>query len=164
MKRTPYSIFTIALIALVSLAACCTTEEVVQGNVEPPKHLEFKEINKGILTGNGDEGLGNQIGLSVQSTDDWNVLREKMNSVNESQLEISVDFSETTILAYFDKVRPSGGYTVEISKVVETDFQISVYYELTAPSGNAIDIMTQPFHIVSIPKTIKTINFLPVTE
>lgn len=164
MKALPFSFFSLALIAILCSSSCDTTEEVVDGNVEPPRHLEFKEINQSVLTGNGEEPVGFEKGYVIQSEKEWEILRKKMNAVNHSQGEVSIDFDESTVLVYFDQIRPNGGYTIEIVKVIESDDLITAMYKSTAPSGMATDIMTQPFHVVKISKTSKTVKFLPVTE
>lgn len=152
------------MLAVIGLTACCTTEEVVDGNIEPPKHLQMKEINQGVLTGNGEEPVGFERGYIIQSEKEWEILREKMNAVNFAQGEVSIDFEQSTVLAYFDKIRPNGGYSIEILQVTESDESIKAMVKSTAPTGMATDIMTQPFHIVTVAKTSKTVKFLPVTE
>lgn len=164
MNIFKFSFFGLATIAILSLAACCTTEEVVQGNVEPPKHIEMEEINQAVLTGNGEEPVGFEKGYAIRNQEDWDALRVKMNAVNHAQGDVSIDFERSIVVAFFDKIRPNGGYTLEIVEIIESDIVIKVMYKSIAPSGMATDIMTQPFHIVKIPKAEKLIVFSPVTE
>ena len=161
MGTLKFLFFSLAIFTLLGITACCTTEETVQGNIELPINLDIKEINQGVLTGNGEEPVGFETGYVVQTEKEWEILREKMNAVNFAQGKVSIDFEQSTVLAYFDKIRPNGGYSIELTQVIESDGMIKAMYRSTAPTGMATDIMTQPFHIVKIPKTRKTVKFLP---
>ena len=160
MKNIHISIFGAALIALISFSSCEVTEEVSHGSVEAPKHLQIKQINQDNLLGNGDELVGIGKGMTIQTAEEWEALRTKMNSVNPSQDEVSIDFELTTVLAYFDYIRTSGGHSVQIVEVMETTDGLQARFKTSAPEGNVIEIMTQPFHIVSIPKNTKPVKFV----
>ncbi|MFK7783958.1 MAG: protease complex subunit PrcB family protein [Crocinitomicaceae bacterium] len=164
MKAFRFTLFSLSIITLLCSSSCDTSEELVEGSVEPPRHLEIEQINQAVLTGNGDEPVGSEKGYVIQTQTEWEDLREKMNAVNDTQGQVSIDFEESTVLAYFDKIRPNGGYSIEIVQVIESDEMIKAVYRSTAPGGVATTIMTQPFHIVNIPKTEKAVKFLPITE
>jgi hypothetical protein len=163
MKSATFQILGLILILLIS-TSCEVTEDISNGSIEPPKHHQIKEISQGNLMGNGEEDLGSAVGLSIENAEQWEDLRVKMNSVNNTQNEVSIDFEETTVLAYFDKIRPSGGYKVEIVQVITSDEILKVMYKLNSSSGYDIEVMTQPFHIVSIPKIHRTVRFIQITE
>lgn len=66
-----------------------------------------------------------------------------------------VNFSSTTILAVFSGVKPSSGYRTNVTRVSGMGGGILVDVSSTAPGHNCYEaqIVTYPFHIVSIPKT-----------
>ncbi|MDG1333446.1 MAG: protease complex subunit PrcB family protein [Crocinitomicaceae bacterium] len=164
MKALKFSLFSLAVISILCSSSCDTTEEVVNGTIESPKQLDIKQINQGVLTGAREEPVGFEKGYVIQSEEEWEELRGNMNAINNAQGKISINFEKLTVLAYFDKVRPNGGYSIEIVEAIESDDEIKAMIKSIAPTGMATDIMTQPFHIVKIPKTDKPVKFLPVTE
>lgn len=65
-----------------------------------------------------------------------------------------------TFICVFRGEFPTGGYAVEIVKATEYDDYIQVEVVETNPSGGAVThALSQPFHIVAIPKTKKPIRF-----
>lgn len=163
MKTIKLTLFTLSIVSILCSSSCDSTEEIADGKVEL-FYLEFEQINQGVLTGNGNEPVGFNKGYVIQTEKEWEDIRKKMNAVNLSQGEISIDFEESTVLAYFDELRPNGGYSIEFVKVISAGDVINAKYKSTAPTGPATTIMTQPFHIVKIPKVSKPVKFLPFTE
>lgn len=163
MKSIARPIFALVII-IMSLVSCKTTQPIDDIETATNTNIEFKTINSGFLTGNGGEGIGSNEVFVIKSEGDWAMLRAKMNSVNETQKEVSIDFEQTTVLAYFDEIRPSGGYAVEIISVIDQEDGVEVTARFKKPFDAAIEIMTQPFHIVSIPKTKKRVRFISLTE
>ena len=62
------------------------------------------------------------------------------------------------IIAVFDKIYGNGGHSIDIIKITENENKVIVTIE-NILGGDATSIMTQPFHIVKIPKTDKLIIF-----
>ena len=72
-----------------------------------------------------------------------------------------IDFSNNTIIAVDLGVRNTGGYSIEITKVVETDSKVIVSVKESRPSHNAMvtQSFTQPYHVIKIRKITKPIVF-----
>jgi hypothetical protein len=72
-----------------------------------------------------------------------------------------VDFSRETVVAVFLGSRPTAGYSVEIVGVKEGVGGLVVQYYETAPRADMIraQIITDPFHIVAIPKATGNVVF-----
>jgi hypothetical protein len=162
MKKKHTLYFGFALMTLIGLQSCKTTEEVIVeqpadtlSNVYP---LSIKEGASGYLTGYGAEGI-EEGGVVINSLEEWNALTTKMNSVNKAIKEQSIDFDRVTVLAYFDQIRSSGGYTIQIVTATKTGKKIQAKIKKASPEGDAIDIMTQPFHIVIIQKSDEKVSF-----
>jgi hypothetical protein len=66
------------------------------------------------------------------------------------------------VIVCIDKVRNSGGFSIEIIEVVtESDtFLIKVKTEGPKPMSMVTSVMIQPYHIVKIKKTNKKIKFI----
>jgi hypothetical protein len=166
MKNIKFSLILLTIIAATGFISCKVQEEptvVVAPRMEPIAFI-VQEVSKGVLTGNGEEGIAENQSFIIQTAGEWEDLRTKMNAVNETIGETSIDFDKNTLLAYFDKIRPTGGYSVSIFEVLKSDRGVQANYRFGIPGEMAIDIMTQPYHIILIPKTTTPIQFIRVTE
>lgn len=138
-----------------------TDGETEKNTAAKPEQVEFQTIGQGNLYGSGKEGISQQKTVIVDS-DSWTRLMEKMNSVNNVTSgfsETDIDFTKYSVIAVFDKVQNSGGNSIEVVKITESENQIKVFVETTSPDGMATSVMTQPFHIVKIPATDKEVVF-----
>lgn len=99
--------------------------------------------------------------LVIKDQTAWNNLQAKINhSANANSIfpDINVDFTKFQVIAAIDEVRHYGGYSIDITKITETDNRIHVKVEKLKPGGfNAV--ITQPYHIVKIAKTDKEVVF-----
>jgi len=73
-----------------------------------------------------------------------------------------IDFNQDMILALFLGSRISGGFTIEVESIEELSTQMIINILESVPgTGCPVTLgFTQPFQIVQIPKTDKTIVFL----
>lgn len=122
--------------------------------------LTVENIYKGVLYGNGQENISKQ-NTVIKNSLDWNELMDKINSVNnvtERFSETNIDFSSYTIIAVFDEIKMNGGHSIDITDVTENDKNIIVTVE-NLLTGGMTTVITQPFHIVKIPKRNKPFIF-----
>jgi hypothetical protein len=88
--------------------------------------IEVVTIGKGDLYGNGVENIAKQ--KSVITTQvEWSQLIEAINTsnnVSSSFTEIDIDFNRFQIIAVFEEIKYSGGHSIDITKVVETESNI----------------------------------------
>lgn len=113
-----------------------------------------------MLYGNGQENISKQ-NTVIKNSLDWNELMDKINSVNnvtERFSETNIDFSSYTIIAVFDEIKMNGGHSIDITDVTENDKNIIVTVE-NLLTGGMTTVITQPFHIVKIPKRNKPFIF-----
>lgn len=162
MKRNYALYFAFAFATIIGLQSCKTTEEVMgeqPADAVANTHIfSLNEVASGYLTGYGAEGI-EEGGVVINSQEEWDALTAKMNSVNQAIQERSIDLDRVTVLAYFDQIRGSGGYTVEIASAIKTGKKIQAQIKTASPQGDAIEIMTQPFHIVFIQKSDGKVSF-----
>ncbi|MEI6142230.1 MAG: protease complex subunit PrcB family protein [Mariniphaga sp.] len=100
--------------------------------------------------------------LVIASNLAWTELIGKMNSVNNETrnfTETDIDFSKFIVLAIFDEVKGSGGYSITIKGILENQDNLTVTVLQTSPTGSSLAVMTQPYCIVKIPVTTKKIIF-----
>lgn len=146
----------IFIVIIFSLLTSCN-DDVDDGDLTP---VEFVLIGQGNLYGNGGENIEKQ-NLKINKSADWNKLVDKMNSnnnVSDGFTEIDIDFSEFMIIAVFDEVKGNGGHSIDITRIEENNNKVFVTIE-NLLSGGAYTVMSQPYHIVKIPKNNKQVIF-----
>ncbi len=122
--------------------------------------VNFTLIAQGNLYGAGQEDINKQ-NFTISDSSSWNELMDKMNTVNnvsDGFLETNIDFVNFIIIAVFDDIKPNGGNSIDVIKIVENENENFVTID-NILKGNATTVMTQPFHIVKIPKTNKLVIF-----
>jgi serine kinase of HPr protein (carbohydrate metabolism regulator) len=130
-----------------------------------PKNEEggFTSLSKGSLFGNGAEGFKKE-NIVISSKEEWKFFLSKMDTTNNvsKTFENAFDFSKEIIIVCMDKVRNSGGFSVEIIEAVtESDtFLIKVKTKGPKPRDMVTSVMMQPYHIIKIKKTKKKIKFI----
>ncbi|MBI3047225.1 MAG: protease complex subunit PrcB family protein [Acidobacteria bacterium] len=94
----------------------------------------------------------------VRSLDDWRALWKAHGS---SQPPPSVDFSRSMVVAVFLGERPTAGYEVEITAVKAQGGRAVVEYVERRPAPDALvaQVLTSPFHIVSLSRSAGTPEF-----
>ncbi len=117
--------------------------------------MNFTEIGIGALYGNGQEGIPESV-LTISNTNEWQNLISQMNAINNTSdnfTEIDINFNDFMIIAIFLGVKPSG-WVVETENVVESENSIIIS---TLETEGFAAVMTQPFSIIKVPKTEKTV-------
>jgi hypothetical protein len=123
-------------------------------------------IGKGDL--NGSEGVLEE-NTVINNEINWNNLKNQIdaqyiaiglgNYYTENNFEeTTIDFDNFTVIAIFDQIYGNGGHSIDITDITENENNIIVTAENLQP-GNVSSVMTQPFHIVKIPKATKPIVF-----
>ncbi|MCY1633073.1 protease complex subunit PrcB family protein [Marinifilum sp. D737] len=142
----------ISILFLVTFIGCNDED-----NSQLETTVDYTEIAKSALYGNGEEGIS-QSNMVIQNETDWENLKNQMDSYNDvtdNFHETNIDFENYTLIAVFLEIKMSG-YEVNIKKVTETENVISVS---TTENAFMSSVICQPFCIIKIPKTEKTIIF-----
>ena len=144
----------ILCILLFGVLGCSST-------IQPSKTLKkeeivFNTISKGVLFGNGIEGILEEK-FTIKNEKQWQVFLNKINSVNNvssSFSEININFSNHNIICVFDTIRNTGGYAIEIERVFVEKKNLNIVYNKKEPGPMEMvtTIITQPYHIVKIEK------------
>lgn len=73
----------------------------------------------------------------------------------------AIDFSKNYLIGLYAGAKPTGGYAIKVSSIVENSCQIVInYYEKSPLTGETVsDGTTYPTDFILIPKTAKTIYF-----
>ena len=120
----------------------------------------FTEIYKGELSGNGTEKI-DKSNLVIKNQSEWSDLMNQMNRANpvtDNFTEINIDFDNYMIIAVFDDVKQNGGHSIDIVDITCNRNKIVISVR-NLNNGNLTSVITQPFHIIKIPRTEKQITF-----
>lgn len=118
-----------------------------------PIIIEFREIKKGSLSGTGLENIEKQ-NIVINEIVEWENLVAKMNSLYDQYNFKEIDFEKETIVGMI--LEAQDGASIEIKEVIEESEKFIVKSE-SMTFGTLVQ--TQPFHIITIPKTEKEITF-----
>jgi hypothetical protein len=142
----------ITVIFSLLLLACPSNEEA-----------GFNSLSKGNLYGAGAEGFKKE-NIVISSKEEWGSFLSKIDTINKESktFENPIDFSKETIVVVVDKVRNTGGFSIEITEVIKEGktFLIKVKSKGPKPMDRVTTAIMQPYHIVKMNKTKKKIIFL----
>ena len=112
-------------------------------------------------------GYGSQANLVIQDSEAWvDLWNQHMLFMVDPLPPPEVDFSTNMVVAVFMGVMPTGGYSLHIYEVVETESSVVVKMERTEPGPTCMvpQVLTQPYHIVQIAITEKPVTFEVTTR
>lgn len=145
---------TLVLTLAVLLNSCSSNDNFQR------QTMETTLIGKGNLTGNGAENIPRQR-IVIYNRQDWTALINNMNAANNVTAgftETNIDFNTFQVIAVFEEIKRNGGHSIDITNVVENESNIAVTVE-NLLTGGVTSVITQPYHIVKIPKSKKPVLF-----
>lgn len=147
------------LFLALGLLSC--EKEVTSASPQETNEMVIHVIGQENLYGSSSEGFLEENHV-INDSVAWNELKAHMNQSNDvtyNFTEQEIDFTQWTVLASFDQVRPSGGHSINYSSVVENSDYIDATIHHVNPNGNATTVITQPYIVVKIEKTTKQVLF-----
>lgn len=115
------------------------------------------------------EWKGNHCGITepkrivVTDAKNWSELWKQLHKSKIPMPEVpAVDFTKNMVIAVFMGQKPTSGYAVQIVEVAQNDGEIVVKVRKTTPPKGSIvlQVLTQPFHIVVVPKSKAQVRFV----
>lgn len=145
----------LTFISIFALLSCSDSDSSFSS-----QNVTFTLVGKGELTIPFNNNTNSQ-NIVIRNQSDWaNFLQLLSVSGNSASILVqpSIDFNTSDVICVIDNVRSTGGNSIDITSVVENSNDI----EVTIAHLNEGDatVVTQPIHIVQIPKTTKPITFL----
>ena len=135
----------------------CQSDDTTATSITP---IETTLIGKGNLYGGSSQDMNQQNLVITNETElnDFLNLLDPVNNISGYFNETDINFTEFTLIIAIDEIRPSGGHELGID--VNTDNEI-IFVTVTSisPQGQATTVLTQPYHIVKIPKSTLPIIF-----
>lgn len=122
-------------------------------NVAWKKELDFKTIEKRDYSSNMEEK-----NYAIMERERLSDLWIKMGY---TRIAPFIDFNNNMIIAVFQGEKTTGGYSIEINKIIETKNTIEVSVMKTSPGRGCIVTkqITSPYHIVQLPISGKEVKF-----
>ncbi len=112
----------------------------------------------------GHCGVDKPAQLIIRDAKAWADLWAKIHLNFEPKPALpEVDFQKQMVVAVFAGTKPTGGYSIRIRDIrhdAKADKLLIFVEETSPPPGSiTIQVLTQPYHMVLIPKTDKPIEF-----
>lgn len=120
----------------------------------------FTTLGKGSQSGVRERKL-----VAIKSENDWKALWKAHASPSLPPKEPPlVDFQTEMIVAVFSGEKPTGGYSIEITRIEENPtkhtLEVLVRESKPPPGAMVIQALTQPYHIVKLTRTELAISFV----
>lgn len=109
---------------------------------------DIETIDKGEYS-----GIMTREQLVMESQDEWEEFWGRHTSVHVPAPNApEVDFSEERGVAVFSGEKPTGGYSIEITKAELDEDEVTIFFEEVSPEpGQPVtEALTQPFHVIKI--------------
>ena len=99
--------------------------------------------------------------VTVRTAAEWNTLWKSHAPTSKMP---TVDFTKHMVVGIFLGTKPSDGHQVEIVRVRMQEKDLIVEYVQMQPGRGtmAAQILTEPYHLVSVPKHAGTVRFIHV--
>lgn len=152
----------IACLSMGSVA--CSNDDNKQSKESEPVVITMGNVVHGSLVAKGEMGgpyFADELFTVITNQTDWQNLIDQMNSVDPTTPEADIDFDIYEVIAVFDEGKTTGGYSIDITNIIELEKEIEVEVD-RLHKGNDTQIVTKPFHIVKIPKINKPVVFVEV--
>jgi len=134
-------------------------EKVKQEKEEEKQKVEFETIEQGSYS--GCTAKENSVIKDPTNWQDfWNKLKSNLSPKPGLP---SIDFSSEMVIASCMGEQSSGGYSIEIDKILEKEDKLTVFIKegFPGPGENVTLALTQPYHVVKLKISSKPVEFYP---
>ncbi len=149
----------IAIVAIVALlvvggavAYFMRTPVTRLGDVVPFETVK-KDFHGGVEAGEN---------VAVTGEAEWTTLWNQMAAnITPKPPVPAIDFSKEMVIGVFLGIKPTGGYSIEVTRIAESADRITVYVREVSPGPNCrvTEALTNPYHIVKIETSSKQVDF-----
>ena len=97
----------------------------------------------------------------VRDTEGWKQLWRAMHGRRAPMPEVpEVDFRKHLVIGVFMGTRPTGGYSISITRIVQNEKTVVTVREQSPGPGDMVTMaLTAPYHVVVVPRVEKPIEF-----
>jgi PrcB C-terminal len=100
-------------------------------------------------------GIRGPLQTVIRSQDEWQAFWKRHSSMDTNPpLAPLIDFNREMVVGVLLGEKRTGGYEVEIVRAERHDSSLYLYYREASPTPGALvtQALTQPFHLVKVPK------------
>ena len=135
---------------VLAIIALCSTGAAAQA--------VLTSVAKGDMSGHQ-----NAKQVVIRTAAEWNAVWKEHSATEKLP---AVDFASSMVVGIFLGTKPSAGHAVEIVAVRTVDKDVVVEYVQKQPGRGtmAAQILTEPYHLVSVPKQAGTVRFVHVPD
>jgi len=149
MKNLIFSMLTCSILLLMACTPKANTGGTTGSSTEPEgTKLYFQTVDQRAMS-----GINNAEDHVISDDKEWSGLWARIhNNVTPVPNMPQMNFSREQVLAVFMGQKNTGGFGIEIKRVIDTGKQIVAMVEETTPPEGGIVTMaiTQPYHVVKI--------------
>lgn len=116
-----------------------------------------------VIEENNMSGFNSGMTKLITSTPDWvAVWMERQRNLQTKRLHPEIDFDRDVVIAVAMGQKKTGGYSVDITRVIRTKDDIRIYLKKTAPPDDAKlpAVVTSPFIFARMKKPDRPVVFL----
>jgi hypothetical protein len=101
--------------------------------------------------------------MTAANQDDYlKIMNEVYANLDQMPQIPEVDFTKNDVVAVFMGAKTTGGYSINVDKVIKRKDALTVAVNETSPAANCVvtQAITQPFQVIKIPKTKQKIVYV----
>lgn len=149
----------LSFILFFVLLSCSKNKEEEQILSFTPQNIPFTTLGKNYIITNSSTNIPQQ-NIVITNQAEWTNFLNLMNPhIFEPLTTTNIDFTTDIVIAVLDyNQRPHTGFSITINSIIENENDVVVDFS-TMGSQNGYSVFSQPYHIVKLPRQLKTINF-----
>lgn len=147
------------LIGVIVLAGCAKPEKIV---TLPPAIEVFQPVEVRFETLADYGGLDEGGILVIRDAEGWKELRFEIKHGNLLKPSLpDISFDRKMVIAAFQGKKPTAGYRIEVTKVVEMETHLEIFVRETAPGPRCYNasVPNSPAHIIGLRRIDKEVWF-----
>ena len=148
----------LSFILFFVILSCSKNKEEEQIINFTPQNIPFTTLGKNYIFSDNTNIPQQKIVITNQA--DWTNFLNLMNPhIFQPLTTTNIDFTTDVVIAVLDyNRRPHTGYYITINSIIENENYVVVDVS-TMGTQNGYTVSSQPYHIVKLPKQLKTIIF-----
>ena len=148
-------IFVLAVVTAAGTAASSATGRAVAS--DEGREMEIIEQWRGQVSAQDERKR-----VVVRDSDSWQPLWHAMRGKTVPMPDLpAIDFQKHMVIGAFMGTRPTGGFSVHITRVVQNDkVVVTVREQGPAPGDMVTMALTSPYHVVVVPRSDKPVEFV----
>ena len=145
------------VVACIFLFSSCSS-----GNNKKSKLMNQEVIAFQIIAQDNFGGMTDSKFITIKDENSLNEIYNLISKGRMPELEIpALDFEKETVIALFLGEKTSGGHSITVQQIENISDKVIITYKIDSPKKGEMvtTVMTQPYCIIKMPKTLKEVVF-----